>query len=371
MTAPIGLLFYGQGRELSGISRYTQDLWLALEKVGVSPTVLQAGGHQHGCDAIPLPGASLLPALLTLGQLEIAWLSRKHHIHLIHDRTGTAPLFLSRPKRISTIDDVIPYTFPSSSTRLDWLIYHYWLPLAVHRLDAIITDSQQSKLDIIQHLSVQPEKINVVPLSANAHYQPLPSEEIQSTLVRLKIQSPYVLYVGSAAVRKNVPRLVEAYALLNPSIRKPILVIAGGGDWKHSPTHKTVEQLGLTGCVHFTGYVDEEDLPALYNGADLFVFPSLYEGFGLSVLEAMACGTPVITSNTTSLPEVAGDAALLVEPTFVEAIAESMRRVLENPELATELRAKGLERARQFTAERTARETVKVYEKVLGKKILD
>ena len=123
--------------------------------------------------------------------------------------------------------------------------------------------------------------------------------------------------------------------------------------------------------VHFTGYVEEEDLPALYNGASLFVFPSLYEGFGLPVLEAMACGTPVITSNTSSLPEVAGDAAILVDPENVEAIVEAMRRVLADRALAAELQAKGLERAKQFTWERTARETIAVYEKVLGQKITD
>jgi len=131
-----------------------------------------------------------------------------------------------------------------------------------------------------------------------------------------------------------------------------------------------VQRLELEHYVRFTGYVEEEDLPALYNGADLFVFPSLYEGFGLPVLEAMACGTPVVTSNTSSLPEVAGDAALLVDPYDVEEIATAMRRILEDEALTAELRAKGLARAKEFSWERTARETIAVYEKVLGKKLL-
>jgi len=145
------------------------------------------------------------------------------------------------------------------------------------------------------------------------------------------------------------------------------LVIVGAPNfWKSSPVAESVEKLGLKSCVHFTGYIPEGDLPALYNGADLFVFPSLYEGFGLPVLEAMACGTPVITSNTSSLPEVAGDAALLVDPYDVDAIAEAMRRVLTDLNLAGELRVKGLARASEFSWERTARETLAVYEKVLA-----
>jgi glycosyltransferase involved in cell wall biosynthesis len=131
-----------------------------------------------------------------------------------------------------------------------------------------------------------------------------------------------------------------------------------------------VAQLGLQEQVTFTGYVPDEDLPALYNAAELFVFPSLYEGFGLPVLEAMACGAPVVTSNTSSLPEVAGDAAILVDPYDVNAIAQAMRQVLEDPALAEALRQKGLERAKLFTWEKTARQTIAVYEKVLGEKLL-
>ncbi len=127
---------------------------------------------------------------------------------------------------------------------------------------------------------------------------------------------------------------------------------------------------GLEEWVTFTGYVPDADLPALYNGADLFCFPSLYEGFGLPVLEAMACGTPVVTSNTTSLPEVAGEAALLVDPYDVEDIAAAMQRVLTEPDLAHDLRERGLARAGQFSWEKTARETIAVYERVLGEKLL-
>jgi glycosyltransferase involved in cell wall biosynthesis len=141
--------------------------------------------------------------------------------------------------------------------------------------------------------------------------------------------------------------------------------VVGARKWKYSPIFETVKQLGLENHVHFMGFVPEDELPALYNGADLFVFPSLYEGFGLPVLEAMACGTPVITSNVSSLPEVAGNAALLVDPYNVDELADAMRRILSDPALAADLRARGLERAQQFSWERTAQETLAVYKHVL------
>jgi glycosyltransferase involved in cell wall biosynthesis len=170
--------------------------------------------------------------------------------------------------------------------------------------------------------------------------------------------------------RKNLLRLLEAYQEVRKWSQSWRLVIVGARNyWKSSPVAQKVKDLGLEGQVKFTGYIPDEDLPALYNGADLFCFPSLYEGFGLPVLEAMACGTPVVTANSSSLPEVAGEAALLVDPYIVTELAAAMRRVLEDPALAEDLRQKGLERVKQFTWEKTARETIAVYEKVLGEKL--
>jgi len=205
----------------------------------------------------------------------------------------------------------------------------------------------------------------VIPEAAHTRYRPMSLESVDPALKRYVIERPYILYVGSLEKRKNLPRLLEAYAYLRETLPGWKLVIVGGRKWKSDPIYKAVQRLGLEPHVIFTGFVAEEDLPALYNGADLFVFPSLYEGFGLPVLEAMACGTPVVTSNTSSLPEVAGEAALLVAPTDVKAIAAAMQRVLSEPDLAAELRRRGLERASQFSWERTARETLAVYERVL------
>ena len=362
----VGVIHYGLNRQSTGIGRYTTQLSKALVDQGLAVHPLWAGECPPGADGETLPGAYLLPGLLTLGQAEIAWLARWRELDLVHDPTGALPLLLTGAARVVTIHDAIPYVYPQTSTRLDWLIYHWWLPLAVRRADAVITDSEQSRKDIMAHLPVAPQDVVVVPLAADPRFRPMEIAEVEPVLREYSLQRPYILYVGALESRKNLPRLLEAYALLRAWSPQWRLVIVGARKWKFSPIFDAVQRLGLEGHVDFTGYVADEHLPALYAGADLFAFPSLYEGFGLPVLEAMACGTPVVTSNTSSLPEVAGDAALLVDPTDVRQIARAMWLVLSQPALAAELRARGLARAAQFTWERTARETIAVYERVLA-----
>ncbi len=186
-------------------------------------------------------------------------------------------------------------------------------------------------------------------------------------LQKLGIQRPYILYVGSIEPRKNLLRLLQAYARLREVAPQWRLVIVGARNiWLSSPLILEIDKMSLKPWVQFTGFIPESDLPALYNGADLFAFPSLYEGFGLPVLEAMRCGTPVVTSNLSSLPEVAGDAAILVDPYDVEAIASAMQRALTDPALAQDLQRRGLEWSEGFTWERTARQTLALYQKVLS-----
>ena len=372
----LGIIVYGLDRPITGIGYYTLELVKALAELDPRPdmTLLCAGHPGPLSGVVPkhevaLSNARLLPFLMTWGQFAIYQQAKKLKLDVLHDPTGAAPLALAATKKIVTIHDVIPYVYPNTSTRLDWLIYRYWLPLAVRRLDAVITDSQQSKADIAQYLPLPMEKITVIPCAANRHYRPLDIVDVQPVLTRHGIAGPYILYVGSIAARKNLPRLLEAYAQVRQWSTHWRLVIVGARQWKSSPVYETVQRLNLGEHVYFTGYVEEADLPALYNGADLFVFPSLYEGFGLPVLEALACGTPVVTSKSSSLPEVAGDAALLVDPYNVEDIAHAMRRILADQALAQDLRARGLKRAAQFSWERTARETLAVYEQVLGEKL--
>lgn len=362
----VGLIHYGLDRQASGIGRYTAELTGALPGQGLCVHRLWAGARPPLADGKSLRGAYRLPGLLTVGQGQIAREARRLALDIVHDPTGVMPLLLTGRGRVVTIHDAIPYIYPQTSTRLDWLIYHAWLPRVVRLIDAIITDSGQSREDIVTHLPVSPEHIVVVPLAADRRFRPLPAAEVEPILREIGVEQPYILYVGALESRKNLPRLLAAYARLRQWSTEWKLVIVGARKWKSSPIFETVQQLALEPHVHFTGYVADEHLPALYAGADLFTFPSLYEGFGLPVLEAMACGAPVVTSNSSSLPEVAGDAAILVDPYNVEQIAQAMWLVLSQPALAAEMRAKGLARAAQFTWERTARETAAVYERVLA-----
>ena len=239
-----------------------------------------------------------------------------------------------------------------------------------NRMDAIITISQQSKVDIQRYLHVEEGKINVTALAARDGFHIQKDDEVEETIQQIGIERPYIVFIGSIEPRKNLVRLLEAYKeLLKWSTKWKLVIVGSSNYWKGSLVEKKVEQLGIKDKVIFTGYVKDADLPAIYNGADLFCFPSLYEGFGLPVLEAMACGTPVITSKCSSLPEVVGEAAVLVDPFNVNEIFSAMRRILSEPELARELHKRGLERVAHFSWERTAHETIAVYEKVLGEKL--
>ncbi len=367
MKSQIGFIAYGLDRESGGIARYSKELMSALRQAGVNVIILQAGTVTSGNGIFPLRGSNLLPGLITIGQIEIARITHQQNLALVHDPTGCAPLWLTDARRVVTIHDVIPYIYPETSSRLDWLIYRFWLPLVVSRLDSIITVSEQSRNDLLRYLPVKPENITVIPEAASPIYQPISQTQIRNTLLSYGINFPYILYVGSIEARKNLNTLLEAYAQVLCWSNKWKLVIVGAHKWKYSSVFSTLERLQLTSDVHFTGYVPEGDLPVFYNGASLFVFPSLYEGFGLPVLEAMSCGTPVVTSNCSSLPEVTDEAAILVDPMDVNAIARAISQVLDEPELAMSMRERGITQAQQFSWEQTARRTTDLYERLLNK----
>jgi glycosyltransferase involved in cell wall biosynthesis len=234
--------------------------------------------------------------------------------------------------------------------------------------DALITPSEAVKGDVVRILHVPPERVTAVPEAAAPAYAPVDAPDALDR-VRRKYRLPerYILSVGSLEPGKNRRRLIAACARLRERGIEHHLVISGQRAWRYEGELDVVQQLGLGDRVHVLGFVDEADMAALYSAAELLAFPSLYEGFGLPVLEAMACGTPVITSNVSALPEVAGDAALLVDPADVSALAESMERALTDQALRDDLRTRGLERARQFSWERAARETLAVYEKAASR----
>jgi glycosyltransferase involved in cell wall biosynthesis len=231
----------------------------------------------------------------------------------------------------------------------------------------VIADSQATRRDLIEAYGADPDKVTVVHLGRDPAFgAELAEESVSASRVRYGLAEGggYLLYVGTLQPRKNLPRLVDAYARLVSALgdRAPRLVLAGKIGWMSQDLSAMVDRLGLAGRVVLPGYVAPQDLPAVLSGATAFVYPSLYEGFGLPVLEAGACGVPVITSNTSSLPEVAGDAAILVDPLDVEALAAAMAQLLTDDGLCAELSRKGRENARRFSWERCAAETLQVLE---------
>jgi glycosyltransferase involved in cell wall biosynthesis len=371
----IGLLIYGLDRPLTGTGRYTLELVRALSAILPPSDVVLLGagdlGPLSGATPFPcvrLPGCRLLPALISFGNAVLYRIARRLELDVIHALAGLPPFlfFGGRRHTVITIHDVFAWSIPGYSSLLDTLIYRYWLPLIGKRADAIITVSTQSKQDILRYLAPPADRLHIIPYGVTGRFQPQPRAQARAHVQqRFDLSQPYILYVGALTNRKNIARALEAFALIHSHIPDYQFVLAGPRSWKPTPIEALIQQLCIADRVHWTGPLTDTDLPALYTAAELFIFPSLYEGFGLPVIEAMACGTPVITSSVSSLPEVAGDAALLVDPYNIQSIADAMRQVIENPAVAMDLREKGLQRAGLFTWERAARETLAVYEGIM------
>ena len=271
---------------------------------------------------------------------------------------------LSSKANVMTLSDLIPRHFPYYCQDSDaWFEESF---RKADRMDVILTYSEHTKQDVVETLGVEADRIHVAPLAAHEQYRPVRDpKRLREVLAKHGLDGrPYIIYTGLIGARKNLSRLVEAFHLLKqeePSLEHR-LVLAGGKDWLSEPIFETIRALRLEDDVKWLGYVPFEELPFLLGGADLFAFPSLYEGFGLPPLEAMSCGTPVVSSNASSLPEVVGDAALLFDPYQVKEMAEAIHRALTDVELRAELSRRGLERARLFSWEKTARITLAAYE---------
>ncbi|MFQ5611542.1 MAG: glycosyltransferase family 4 protein [Anaerolineae bacterium] len=283
--------------------------------------------------------------------------------HVIDHSYGHLLFALDLERTIVTIHDVAPLRFPGRRLGLSGLAWR-WAWRGVQRARHVIVNSTFTAGEARQHLPAAPETLQVIPMAVSSHFQVLPPEKQVGTRHRFCPEGGWLLlHVGHAQPRKNISNLLRALALVRKQGLPATLVQVGG---QPTPSQQElVQELALESVVHFVGGCSNQELALLYNAADLFVFPSLYEGFGMPALEAMACGTPVVTSNVTSLPEVVGDAALLADPRSPEAIAGAIVRLLTEPDLAAGLRQRGLARARLFTWQRTAEETLRVYRRVL------
>jgi glycosyltransferase involved in cell wall biosynthesis len=274
---------------------------------------------------------------------------------------------------VVTIHDVVTLLLPEYRERWINRLYTSIVALAARKAAAIIAVSETTKRDVSRVLGIAPDRIRVIGNAVDAQFRPVEDRQCLDALrARYGLPPQFILYLGGFDVRKNLARLLEAYARMSPALRAAYpLVIAGRafllGHPLYPDPHSAVERLGLDDAVRFVGEIAQEDTPALYSAATLLAWPSLYEGFGLPVLEAMACGTPVVTSSTSSLPEVAGDAARLVDPRDVDAMATAITTLLEDSDARAQLVERGLRRAAEFTWDRVAATTVDVYHSVLSR----
>jgi glycosyltransferase involved in cell wall biosynthesis len=289
-------------------------------------------------------------------------LSRSQPFDLFHETT-TFPPAIDRLPVVYTLYDLSLLKHRDKHPRERVWFYDLFfkrrLPYAAH----ILAISEFMRQELIEELRFPPDRVTAVPLAPEPVFHPRPADHIKLVLERAGWPTEYLLFVGTLEPRKNLSMLIQALARTRSDIP---LLLAGWRGWGDLDWWRDVQRLGLRDRVMWTGYVDEETLACLYCGAAALVYPSWYEGFGLPVLEAMACGCPVICSNTSSLPEVAGDAAILVDPGDAEALAHALDALLDDSGLRSSLSARGLLRAREFSWEKTAVQTLTVFAKVAG-----
>lgn len=289
---------------------------------------------------------------------------RRHPVDILHVQF-TAPPFSPCPI-VTTIHDLAFEHLPETFNRRSWMQLRLTVRHTARRAAQIITISEYSRADIINTYGIPPELVTVTPVAAAPDFTRVTSDsELQRVRDIYGIKRGYLLSLCSIQPRKNLVRLIEAYSLLrrmHPEGKLPQLVLAGKRGWLEKETMRAAKQVA-NADICFTGYVADEHLKALYSGATCFVYPSYFEGFGLPILEAMKCGTPVLAGNRTSIPEVAGDAALLFDPFDVSSLVEALKRVLNDAPYRASLSARGLQRANQFSWQRTAQLTLAVYQK--------
>jgi len=289
----------------------------------------------------------------------------RHRVDVYHAIQQVGPLWAPAPV-IVTVFDVAFLVHPETKPAEDTRYWSTWVRRSVRRAERVIATSEATKRDLVNLCGVSPERIVTIPLGVDPRFRPVEDAgQIKQICSRCGIVSPFVLYVGNIEPRKNLVRLIAAYHRLKGQHESlPKLVVCGQKGWLYDDVFRTVEELNLREDVLFIGNVPHAEIPCLYTESQALLYPSLYEGFGLPILEAMACGTPVVTSNISSMPEVAGDAAILVDPFSEAEIADAIEAVLTDTSLRTRLVERGFARTKQFSWTDVARRTLEVYREV-------
>ncbi len=360
------LVYY---RRYSGIGQYI--VHLAEELPALKPDWQFTLIHSRKDRSMPPPLARSMPAWTPshhrFEQIVFPIELRRLKIDLLHSPDFIPP-FRGDFTRIITVHDLNFLYYPQFLTADSRRYYNDQIERAVSVADHILADSRATKNDLIKLLNVSAEKISSVWLAPNPIFHPIDPAALSGPRSRLQLPDRFILFTGTFEPRKNIAGLLRAYrSLLDRTHESIDLILAGSRGWLFDETRALIEQLHLTDRVRLIEAPSDPDLVALYNLATVFVLPSYYEGFGLTVLEAMACGTACIISNRGSLPEVGGDAALIVDPDDESQLTAALERVLSDPQLRSNLKQRGLSRVKEFSWQRCARETSEVYESVMHK----
>ncbi len=371
---PIGIDYTAAYEQGAGIGRYVRELIAALAMCDPQQTyrLFVAGANTHQLPPVPGPKFFWRATRITPLWFARIWYRARiplpvetftGRIQLFHATDFTLPPTLPGTRTLLTVHDLSFVRAPETATPVLKAYLDEVVPRSVRRATHVLADSQATKDDLIEFYGTAPEKISVLLSGVTANFKPVTDPETRKAVrERYNIQeNPYIFSVGTVQPRKNYARLIEALAALGPAYADVHVVIAGGRGWLDDPIYETVQRLGLAERVHFIGFARDEDLPALYTDAACVAYPSLYEGFGFPVLEAMACGTPTMTSDVSSMPEVAGDAALMVDPYDVDAIADALKQLLSDHTLRAELIVRGYQQASQFTWTQSARQLKAIY----------
>lgn len=360
------------GYRRSGIARYLDRLLCALPAtLGGDDLVVYTGRGVAPVE--PLLVSNWRDALVPLQRapIRIAWeqvvlpvATRRDRLDLFHGTMNVLPRMLPCPG-VVTVHDLAFLRWPEQVPARRYRYLSAGIRDAVKRAERVIAISEATKADVVELLQVDPARVAVTPLGVDGAFRPVDPDGVTRFRQHHGLDRPYVLAVGNLEPRKNLPTLLRAFARIRDEVPHD-LVLVGGEGWLTGEIHETLRELRLGDRVRMTGFVEDWELPIWYSAADLFVLPSLYEGFGLPILEAMACGTPVIAAKTSAMPEVAGDAAVLIDPRDEQAIADEMVWLLHDPGFADVLRKRGLIRANMFRWEETAIRTVAVYRAIVG-----
>lgn len=357
-----------------GIGTYIRNLVRALAAAGSPDQFLLIARPDDASELAGLPPHfSVVPYGLTdrelINDLSFPLLLRRLKADLVHMPLNTVPVLMPRPY-VVTVHDLSSLLFPERRD-LRGTLHEIRYRRGLERAEQVIAVSAATRRDVGQVLGIPEQRIKMIHNALDpvflAGAEGVTDSQVQSTLERYSIHYPFILYAGTIRPQKNIPRLVEAFAVLrgelegDPRFANLRLVVIGDEISRHPEVRRAMNQSRVAAAVRFLGFVPIDVLRAFYRAAELFAFPSLYEGFGLPPLEAMACGTPVVTSNVSSLPEVVGDAAVMVNPENVFEIARGMREVLTNEELRARLIRKGREQSARFSWEENAREVLSVY----------